>query len=435
MGTSGGSGVDPLAPGALELVTWAGVTTDTTPDFDIDLPSGNGSPLDAEVDDVLRGEYSANGGGSWSAYLTNTLDAGEILGDTITEGGVTPLTGGEYTFRWRLERDSGAHLGPWYTVSSVTVVPQITSSNTASVAENATLSKSLTADESVTWSIVGGADQADFEISGSILRWVSNGTKDYESPDDADTNNTYIVTVRAASVATALTTDQTITVTVTDVVEFTPATATWTDLEQSTSTSNPLTFSGAQIGTADANRIVAVCIFYRGSNSASISGVNIGGSAATQVSGAKSSSTSVNCFTDIWYRAVSTGTTADVEITFSAAPARTAIEVYSIVTTTAAPTSGQNNRADAATAVTKAITVPNGGVAIAFSTNNGATGQTDFTLTNATEDTSGQFLALGGSSAGTSGTIEGTGASVSVTGTIVDGSANIMQISLAAWDA
>jgi hypothetical protein len=107
------------------------------------------------------------------------------------------------------------------TVSDVTN-PTITSSNTVSVAENATLSRALTANESVTWSIVGGADQAQFEISGSTLRWSSNGTRNYESPADADTNNAYVVTVRATSVATGETADQTITVTVTDVDEVAP---------------------------------------------------------------------------------------------------------------------------------------------------------------------------------------------------------------------
>lgn len=99
-----------------------------------------------------------------------------------------------------------------------TTAPTITSANSASVAEETILAHALTADETVTWSIVGGADQADFEISGSTLRWVSNGTKDFEVPDDADTNNTYVVTVRATDSATN-TSDQTITITVTDVVE------------------------------------------------------------------------------------------------------------------------------------------------------------------------------------------------------------------------
>lgn len=110
---------------------------------------------------------------------------------------------------------SGILINPFIVLTDTTA-PTITSANTDTVAENATLSHSLTADETVTWSIVSGADQSKFEISGSTLRWASNGTKDYEAPDDADTNNTYVVAVRATDLASN-TTDQTITVTVTDV--------------------------------------------------------------------------------------------------------------------------------------------------------------------------------------------------------------------------
>ena len=98
--------------------------------------------------------------------------------------------------------------------------PTITSASSANCAENATLSHSLTASEAVTWTITGGADQARFEISGSTLRWASNGTKDYEAPNDADTNNTYVVEVTATDAATNAT-PQTITITVTNVVEDT----------------------------------------------------------------------------------------------------------------------------------------------------------------------------------------------------------------------
>jgi hypothetical protein len=99
--------------------------------------------------------------------------------------------------------------------------PTITSSATVSNVENAVLAHSLTASESVTWSLVGGADQARFELSGSTLRWLSNGTKDFEAPNDADANNVYVVTVRATD-SGSQTTNQTISVTVTDVGE------TWT---------------------------------------------------------------------------------------------------------------------------------------------------------------------------------------------------------------
>lgn len=136
-----------------------------------------------------------------------------------------------------------------------TTPPTITSTNSASVSENATLSKSLTADEAVTWSIVGGADQTQFEISGSTLRWSSNGTRDYESPADADTDNAYVVDVRATD-GSANTTDQTITVTVTDVVAtWDPATIASVTLSGSdliaTSAGGSGTTQGAHVAAAN----------------------------------------------------------------------------------------------------------------------------------------------------------------------------------------
>lgn len=102
--------------------------------------------------------------------------------------------------------------------------PTITSSASVSVAENATLAHALTASEPVTWAIRTSAQDAasvdydEFEISGSTLRWLSDGTRNFESPSDADANNTYVVVVRATDGASN-TADQTITVTVTDVSE------------------------------------------------------------------------------------------------------------------------------------------------------------------------------------------------------------------------
>lgn len=112
--------------------------------------------------------------------------------------------------------------------------PTITSSAGPSVAENATLSHALTANQAVTWSLVGGADLAKFELNGaSTLRFASNATKDYEAPDDADTNNTYVVTVRATNVV-GRTATQTVTVTVTDLTEAPlPNPTTWNPSDKS----------------------------------------------------------------------------------------------------------------------------------------------------------------------------------------------------------
>ena len=98
------------------------------------------------------------------------------------------------------------------------LTPTITSTASISNPENAVLAHELTADKFVAWSIVGGADAAQFEISGSILRWLADGVKDFETPDDADTSNTYEITIRGADVSSRFA-EQTITVTVTDVIE------------------------------------------------------------------------------------------------------------------------------------------------------------------------------------------------------------------------
>ena len=101
---------------------------------------------------------------------------------------------------------------------SVNAAPVITTAATANNAENVALAIALTANEAVAWTLTGGADQARFEISGTTLRWASNGTKDFETPDDADVNNTYVVQVTATD-TTVKATNKTITVTVTDVAE------------------------------------------------------------------------------------------------------------------------------------------------------------------------------------------------------------------------
>jgi len=168
-----------------------------------------------------------NGSGSYTFTLTDTagnrfqLDG---VDSSLLEAGATSTDFESATsHNITVEADNGvdAVIDRTFTILVTDVddtAPTITSSDTVSVEENATLAHALTANESVTWSIIGGADQAQFEISGSTLRWASDGTQDFESPADADTNNAYIVQVRATDGASN-TADQTITVTVTDVDE------------------------------------------------------------------------------------------------------------------------------------------------------------------------------------------------------------------------
>jgi hypothetical protein len=107
------------------------------------------------------------------------------------------------------------------TVTNVDEAPVFATGNTASVAENQTAVVTLSASDpegaAVTYSITGGADQGDFAINGTTGDLTFNPAPNFESPADADTNNTYIVQVTATDGANPV--NLTITVTVTNVNE------------------------------------------------------------------------------------------------------------------------------------------------------------------------------------------------------------------------
>lgn len=89
----------------------------------------------------------------------------------------------------------------------------------SSVAENATAVRTIVATDAdagatITYSIVGGTDASSFSIDASTgaLRFVT--APDYENPGDSNTNNIYVVNVRASD--GTLFNDQQVTVTVTN---------------------------------------------------------------------------------------------------------------------------------------------------------------------------------------------------------------------------
>lgn len=91
-----------------------------------------------------------------------------------------------------------------------------------SIPENTTAVYTFAANEAVTWSLNGGADQSYFTINSSTGALSFIVAPDFETPVDAGANNTYVVGVRATDTAGNATT-QTLTVTVTDVaVESAP---------------------------------------------------------------------------------------------------------------------------------------------------------------------------------------------------------------------
>jgi hypothetical protein len=116
---------------------------------------------------------------------------------------------------WRPHRGGGGPHGEETDVADTTA-PTITSSSSISLPEGDALSHTLTANESVTWTKTGGADQALFTLVGSTLSMTA---KDYEIPEDSGSNNTYVVQVTATD-SSLNEANQTITVTVTDVAEM-----------------------------------------------------------------------------------------------------------------------------------------------------------------------------------------------------------------------
>jgi hypothetical protein len=200
---TGGLGPAPQGGGGSRGSSGGGASASSTANG---APGVAGSGSSGGAGGVATGDGGSGGNGS--AAGGGAGGSGVVPGGGGGGGGMTGGTHGN---------GARGEIIITYSVDDTTA-PVITSSNTVAVSENANLSHGLTADESVTWAITGGADAAWFEISGSTLRWLNNGTKDFEFPDDADLNNTYVVQIRARDTSNN-DSYQTVTVTVTDVVE------------------------------------------------------------------------------------------------------------------------------------------------------------------------------------------------------------------------
>ncbi|MHC3993331.1 Lcl domain-containing protein [Thiomicrolovo sp. ZZH C-3] len=97
-----------------------------------------------------------------------------------------------------------------------------TSAATADVSENTTAVLTVTTnDPGAALAITGGADSAQFVLGGSTLAFKT--APDYEEPSDADTDNTYEVTVRATDTS-GNGVEQNISVNILDVNEVAPDT-------------------------------------------------------------------------------------------------------------------------------------------------------------------------------------------------------------------
>lgn len=160
--------------------------------------------------------------------------------------GISSITSPTVTF-FRARGEEGSYYSAWSNITKHgdVTAPTITSSASPSVAENTVNpTGTLTANETVTWSIVGGADAALFTVNATTGVWTLNATPDYE------TKTSYVVTFRATDLAN-LTADQTMTLAITDQDEI-PNAFTFTDITGGTLstayTSNTVTIAGLGAG-------------------------------------------------------------------------------------------------------------------------------------------------------------------------------------------
>ncbi len=101
-----------------------------------------------------------------------------------------------------------------FTITNIDEPPVFSGSSSITVESGTTFVTNLAAidpeNASLTWSIVGGADQGKFALVGTVLSFQS--PPDYDSPTDADSNNVYVVQVRVTDGTTPVTTTLNVTV-------------------------------------------------------------------------------------------------------------------------------------------------------------------------------------------------------------------------------
>ncbi|NBR07350.1 MAG: DUF4347 domain-containing protein, partial [Planctomycetes bacterium] len=120
--------------------------------------------------------------------------------------------------------DDAGNLTPSASITVLGVItitgPGGSTGSTASVStpENSSAVYTFSADRSVSWSITGGADASQFTIGSTTGALSFTTAPNFESPSDSNTDNVYVVVIRATDSQNA-TVDQTISVTVTNVNE------------------------------------------------------------------------------------------------------------------------------------------------------------------------------------------------------------------------
>lgn len=163
------------------------------------------------------------------------------------------------------------------------------------------------------------------------------------------------------------------------------ATVTFTDSSVDATDATAYTFSTQSIGTAAADRKIVVAADTAGGAASAdgVSGITVGGEALTQVA-ATIAPLGDETQVELWQGTITTGTTADIIVTWNGAHGRCGIGVWAVTGAGAAASDTVEDNSST-TAETGTIDVPAGGVLIAAVVHT-ATGTKTHVWTGPTED-------------------------------------------------
>lgn len=153
---------------------------------------------------------------------------------------------------------------------------------------------------------------------------------------------------------------------------------------ENTSDLSAYTFTAAPIGTAASDRIVVVGVQTRANAARSVSGVTIGGNAATSIVVANDTAQGAD-ISALYYLAVPSGTTADIVVTLSAAMVRCAINVWAVYGSSGAPTASASDTVFTSAALNTTLSCNANGAIIGMAEGLTGTGTASWTWSGITE--------------------------------------------------
>jgi hypothetical protein len=393
----GGSSVSrPAAP----ALTWTSADSDTTPDFDVDLPSGySDAARNAQAGDHLILEYQLQAGGAWTQYLDHPLSSGDISDDDITVSDVDAVPSGDYYFRARLQR--GGLIGDNSSNEEVTIAGPVISEDPV-ISGNVQVGQTLSTTNGV-WSFTPSGYTYQWKRDGSSIGGATANTHVLVELD-AGADITCEVTAYDGGVPAAPATSNSLTI---DVYVL--------YLSQILDTTDATTYSGGSwntvsLGTAAANRKIVIGFATRNTTgTSSISSGSVGAASGSEIV-AEEQNTVGGIW--MWEYANSTDATANISTTFAGAgQIRLGARLYAVYGAGAA--TGHHNYNAATTSIANnSVVVPTNGASISsyYAINIGNPGTV--TWTNATAD-------------GSESVIEGTVGTIDSARTITSGTVNI----------